>query len=111
MYHTKRVLNIIIMLNKAIVTIYNIVYNKFILSMPIDLNVNTKYSEIINSMDNINRLTLQGIMNIVDSYEKQHKSYKKKLEILFTLLLTKHVDIVSQNNPSHFLDNLKIVLM
>ncbi|CAI6344929.1 unnamed protein product [Macrosiphum euphorbiae] len=80
-------------------------------SMICDLNVNTKYSEIINSMDNINRLTLQGVMNIVDSYEKQHKSYKKKLEILFTLLLTKHVDIVGQNNSSHFLDNLKIVLM
>jgi len=79
--------------------------------MPIDLNVNTKYSEIIKSMDNINRLTLQGVMNIVDSYEKQHKSYKEKLEMLFTLLLTKHVDIVSQNNSSQFLDNLKIVLM
>ncbi|XP_060863413.1 uncharacterized protein LOC132939977 isoform X2 [Metopolophium dirhodum] len=80
-------------------------------SMICDLNVNTKYSEIIMSMNNINRLTLQGVMNIVDSYEKQHKSYKEKLEILFTLLLTKHVDIVSQNNSSQFLDNLKIVLM
>jgi len=79
--------------------------------MPIDLNVNTKYSEIIKSMNKINRLTLQGVMNIVDSYEKHHRSYKEKLEILFTLLLTKHVDIVNQNNSSQFLDNLKIVLM
>ncbi|XP_022167812.1 uncharacterized protein LOC111031968 isoform X2 [Myzus persicae] len=80
-------------------------------SMICDLNVNKKYSEIIKSMDNISRLTLQGVMNIVDSYEKQHKSYKEKLGILFTLLLTKHVDIVSQNNSSQFLDNLKVVLM
>jgi len=79
--------------------------------MPIDLNVSKKYSEIIMSMNNIKRLTLQGVMNIVDSYEKQHKSYKEKLGILFTLLLTKHVDIASQNNSSQFLDNLKIVLM
>jgi len=79
--------------------------------MPIDLNVNKKYSEIVKSMDNISRLTLQGVMNIVDSYEKQHKSYKEKLGILFTLLLTKHIDIVGQNNSSQFLDNLKIVLM
>jgi len=79
--------------------------------MSIDLNVNKKKSEIISSMDNLNRLTLQGIMNIVDSYEKQHPSYKEKLGNLFTLLLTKHADIISQNNSSQFLNNLKIVLM
>lgn len=80
-------------------------------SMICDLDVNKKYSEIIKSMSNISRLTLQGVMNIVDSYEKQHKSCKEKLGNLFTLLLTRHMDIVSQNNPSQFLDNLKIVLM
>jgi len=79
--------------------------------MLIDLNVNKKYGEIIMSMDNLSRLTLQGVMNIVDSYEKQHKSHKEKLVILFTLLLTKHLDIACQNNSSQFLDNLKIVLM
>ncbi|KAL5244145.1 hypothetical protein ACI65C_011555, partial [Semiaphis heraclei] len=80
-------------------------------SMICDLNVNKKYSEIIMSMNNISRLTLQVVMNIVDSYEKRHKSHKEKLVILFTLLLTKHVDIASQNNLTQFLDNLKIVLM
>jgi len=95
----------------VVLLLFITLYNTYKLSMPIDLNVNTKYNEIIKSMDHINRLTLQGVMNIVDSYEKQHKSYKEKLEILFTLLLTKHVDIVSQDNSSQFLDNLKIVLM
>ncbi|XP_015369043.1 PREDICTED: uncharacterized protein LOC107165363 isoform X2 [Diuraphis noxia] len=80
-------------------------------SMICDLNVNKKYSEIIMSMDNICKLTLQGVMNIVDSYEKQHKSHKEKLVILFTMLLTKHMDLTCQNNSSQFLDNLKIVLM
>ncbi|CAH1725801.1 unnamed protein product [Aphis gossypii] len=80
-------------------------------SMICDLDVNKKYNEIISSMDNISRLTLQGIMNIVDSYEKQHPSCKEKLGNLFTLLLTKHVDIVSENNSSQFLNNLKIVFM
>ncbi|XP_026822010.1 putative uncharacterized protein DDB_G0282133 isoform X2 [Rhopalosiphum maidis] len=80
-------------------------------SMICDLNVNKKKSEIMSSMNNLNRLTLQGIMNIVDSYEKQHPSYKEKLGNLFTLLLTKHADIISRNNSSQFLNNLKIVLM
>jgi len=62
-------------------------------------------------MDNISRLTLQGVMDLVDSYEKQHKSHKEKLGNLFTLLLTKRLDIVDQNTSLQFLDNLKIVLM
>lgn len=62
-------------------------------------------------MDNVNRKTLQQVMNIMDSYEKQHKLYKKKLESLFTLLLTKNMDNASQNNALQFIDNLKTVLM
>lgn len=62
-------------------------------------------------MDNLSRQTLQGVINIVDSYEKQHSSYKEKLGNLFTLLLTKHVDIVNQKNALQFLDNLKTILM
>ncbi|VVC29075.1 Rho GTPase-activating protein domain,Rho GTPase activation protein [Cinara cedri] len=80
-------------------------------AMICDLNVNKKYREIINSMDNINRQILQRVMNIVDSYEKQHKLYKEKLGSLFTLLLTKNVDNASQNKALQFIDNLKIVLM
>lgn len=76
-----------------------------------DPSVNKNYKEIINFMDNISRQTLNRVMNIIDSYEKQHKSYKKKLESLFALLLTKHVDISSQNNTQQFMDNLKMVLM
>jgi len=62
-------------------------------------------------MDNTSRQTLQQVMNIVDSYGKQHNSYKKKLESLFTLLLTKRVDISGQNNTLQFIDNLKMILM
>lgn len=74
-------------------------------------SVDKNYKKIISSMDNTSRQTLQRVMNIVDSYEKQHNSYKKKLESLFTLLLTKHVDMSGQNNMLQFIDNLKIVLM
>ncbi|XP_025408491.1 uncharacterized protein LOC112682182, partial [Sipha flava] len=80
-------------------------------SMICDLNINKKYREIINSMDNISILTLQRIMDIVDSYGRQHKSYKEKLVYLFTLLLTKHVVNPSQNNALQFMDNLKNVLI
>jgi hypothetical protein len=79
--------------------------------LSLDLNINKKYREIINSMDNISILTLQRIMDIVDSYGRQHKSYKEKLVYLFTLLLTKHVVNPSQNNALQFMDNLKNVLM
>lgn len=61
-------------------------------------------------MDNISLQTLHRIMHIVDTYGRQHKSYKEKLVYLFTLLLTKHVD-TSQNDASKFIDNLIIVLM
>lgn len=62
-------------------------------------------------MDNVNRQILQQVMNIMDSYEKQHKLYKEKLGSLFTLLLTKNMDNASQNNALQFIDNLKTVLM
>lgn len=79
--------------------------------MSIDLDGNKKYNEIISSMDNISRLTLQGIMNIINSYEKQHPLCKEKFGNLFTLLLTKNIDIINENNSSQFLNNLKIVFM
>lgn len=62
-------------------------------------------------MNNVSRQTLQRVVNIVDSYEKQHESYKEKLGSLFTLLLTKHIDVPCQNNSLQFMDNLKTVLM
>lgn len=75
------------------------------------MNVNKKYREIVNSMDNVNKQILQRVINIMDSYEKQHKLYKEKLESLFTLLLTQNVDNASQNIALQFIDNLKTVLM
>lgn len=87
----------------------NIKQIKIFLSL--DLNISKKYGEIINSMDKISILTLQRIMDIVDSYGRQHKSYKEKLVYLFTLLLTKHIDNANQNNALQFIDNLKNVLM
>jgi len=62
-------------------------------------------------MNNISKQTLQQIIQIVDSYEKQHESCKEKLEILFTLLLTKSINIASQHNHLQFIDNLKTILM
>lgn len=75
------------------------------------METNTKYQEILKSMDIVNHLTLQRIIQILDSYEKQHKGYKEKLRSLFTLLLTKHIDTASRDNAFLFLDNLKIILM
>lgn len=62
-------------------------------------------------MDNIHQQTLQRIINIVDSYEKQHRSFKKKLGNLFTSLLTKNGDINGQTNCLQFIDNLKTVFL
>lgn len=75
------------------------------------MDANKNYGDIINSMDNISKKTIHKIINIVYSYEKQHKSYKEKLGSLFTLLLTKHVDAASQNNALQFMENLKSVMM
>lgn len=83
-------------------------YNIFIFTDP---SVDKNYKKVISSMDNTSRQTLQRVINIVDSYEKQHNSYKNKLESLFTLLLTKRVDMSGQNNTLQFIDNLKMVLM
>lgn len=62
-------------------------------------------------MDKIQRQTLQRVINIVDLYEKQHRSYKKKLGNLFTLLLTKNGDLIDQTNSVQFIDNLKTVFL
>lgn len=75
------------------------------------METNKEYQEIIKPMDIVNQLTLQRVIQILDSYEKQHNGYKEKLGSLFTLLLIKHADIASQNNAFQFLDNLKTILM
>lgn len=62
-------------------------------------------------MNNITRQTLRQVMNIVNSYEKEHKSYKDKLRNLFTMLFTKHFDVPSKKNELQFIENLKTVLM
>lgn len=85
-------------------------FNEYNILTLTDLSVNKNYKEIINSMDIVSRQTLQRVMNIVDSYEKQHNSCKEKLGNLFMLLLTKHVDISGQNKTLQFMDNLKMVL-
>lgn len=76
-----------------------------------DLNASKKIEEIVNSMDKIHRLTLQRVINIVDLYENQHRSYKKKLGNLFTLLLTKNGELNGQTNSLQFIDNLKTVFL
>lgn len=79
--------------------------------IPIDVTVNKNYGDILKSMDNVNRQTLQCIMSIVDTYEKQHKSHKEKLRSLFMLLLTKREDNANQNKAMKFIENLKTILM
>ncbi|XP_050432898.1 uncharacterized protein LOC126840923 isoform X2 [Adelges cooleyi] len=67
-------------------------------------------ADIIKPMGNTSEQTLRQVMRVVESYEKQHKSYKGKLQCLFQLLFTKNIQIGCKENAAKFMSNLKTIL-